>query len=202
MSYVDVDGDPATFDSSSANLTSRRCDRALRRPLLGRRARPGRDPAAAVRPGPAAHGPCRQNPAAAGSAWLQAPRVGMSRSTRASSTPTPRTWVRAGSRRAHALPGLRRRDLARAGAAAAPTRSPTSRPAQAPTATPAGRSWSPIRTPRSPPATSRSSTASPRSRSTPMSHDGHGFKTPLTGASTRRSAWSPTRATSRSAATP
>ena len=50
MDYVDVDGVAATVNSSSANARrARRGHRAVRRPLLGRGLRPGRDAAAAVR---------------------------------------------------------------------------------------------------------------------------------------------------------
>ena len=94
-----------------------RGDRALRRPLLGRRARPGRDAAAAVRPGPAAHGNCGRQPARGGLGLAAGPSHAWVR-------PDQRERLRhlhrgpglrvARRRRAHALPGLRRRDRARA----------------------------------------------------------------------------------------
>ena len=129
-------------------------------PLLGRGARPGRDAAPAVHSSAArARVAAATNPAAA---WLGAAAgrrapVATSRSAPRPSTPTPRTSAArrtGGADERTALPGVRERDLAGAGRRRRQrTRSATSRAAPAPTATPAGRSWWPTRTPRSPRAT-------------------------------------------------
>ena len=118
MAYVDVDGDPATFNSSSA--AAQRAggrDGALRRPLLGRRAGPGRDAAAAVRPDAAAHGPApptiRPRPARR---CCRLPGGGGYVPVAASVFDTYTEDLGCAARRrrgAHALPGLRRRHLAR-----------------------------------------------------------------------------------------
>ena len=124
---------PATANSSSANLEHPGGrDGPLRRPLLGRGARPGRDAAAAVRrdrrarairpstrPRPARPG-CRRRAAAT------------SPSTRACSTSTPRTSAaatRPGSTSARATRPSPTSPRSCRPAAGARTRSPTSRPA-------------------------------------------------------------------------
>ena len=92
MDYVDVDGDPATVNSSSAKLArAAGRHRAVRRPLLGRGVRPGRDAAPAVRPVQPRTGHAAANPAAAASAWLKAPgRASYVPVNATPSTPTPR----------------------------------------------------------------------------------------------------------------
>ena len=102
------------------------------------------------------------------------------------------------------LSGLRRRHRGRRPPAGpAPTRSATSARRPAATATPAGRSWSPIATRRSRRATSPSSTGtgrSPRTRRRSRSRSAASARRPPARCA-RPSGWWPTRATSASAAT-
>ena len=172
MEFADVDG-----DAGDVRLLERQPDRPRRRRPSSSRASTGaprstrarRCRCSATRRQPRTGLPAA-NPPAAASAWLKGPGGGGYVPVNASVFDTytedlgcPPGGVDERTR----YQGFADVTSLVKAAGGGTTRSRTSRPARAPTATRAGRSWWPTRTSRSPPATSRSSTASARSRSTP-----------------------------------
>ena len=156
MDYVDSDGDPATNNSSSANLSMPAGATVLFAGLYWGAALDQGETLPLQCDVTARTGHPALNAAAAGSAWLKGPSgsyVPVNASVLDVYTedidcgnPAAPTSARA-TRRSRTSPRSCRP------AAVAPTRSATSRPAPGPIATPAGRSWSPTRTSRSPRAT-------------------------------------------------
>ena len=98
--YFDMGSGRRRWRCGDVQLLERRAqraggrDRAVRRALLGRRARPGRDAADAVRPRAAAHGRAGHEPRRGRLGVAGLPGGGSCRSAPACSTPTPRISVR------------------------------------------------------------------------------------------------------------